>query len=67
MLSEGLFFLSLLLLFLPKMVPRTFDTELTPSLRRMGMARNSWTERASRNRLWNASDTPAKLSAALTS
>lgn len=67
MLSEGLFLRSRLLLFLPKMVPRTLLTELTPSLRRMGIALRSWTDRASRRRLWKARETPAKLSAALTS
>ena len=54
-------------LFLPNIVPRTRDTEWTPSFRRIGRARRSCTDRASRNRPWNARAAPAGLSAALTS
>lgn len=67
MLSDGRFFRSRLLLFLPNIVPSTLDTLFTPSLRLIGSPRSSCTARVSRNSEWNASDTPAKFSAALTS
>lgn len=66
MLNEGRFFRSPFE-FLPKMLPKTFDTLLTPSFRLMGNALSSWTDLASRSSDWKARETPAKFSAALTS
>jgi hypothetical protein len=66
MLSDGLFLRSLVV-FLPKIVPRTLETECTPSFLRIGNARSSWTDLASRRSAWNANAAPAGLSAALTS
>lgn len=68
-LNDGRFFRSPvpLLLFLPKILPNTFETLFTPNFRRIGKFRSNCTARASRNNDWNAKETPAKFSAALTS
>lgn len=66
MLSDGRFLRSPFE-FLPNILPSTFDTLLTPSFLLIGKAFNSCTDLASLNKLWNANDTPAKFSAALTS
>lgn len=66
MLKDGRFFRSPFEFF-PNILPSTFETLFTPNFLRIGNALSNCTDLASLRSDWNASDTPAKFSAALTS